>query len=206
MAAATFRSSPLALTVLFMLAGGPIHPYEMQRRIKLWGKDQVVNVAQRANLYKTIERLREAGLIAVRQTERDQRFPERTVYELTEAGWRTGQEWLTEMLSTPRNEFPELPAALSFLFGITPGEARAALERRAKLLREKVAELDRELQAESGPPRLFLVESEYLRAVTSAELEWVSGVVEDLRTGELTWSYDELAELVRHFLPPEERA
>ena len=110
------------------------------------------------------------------------------------------------MLSTPRNEFPELPAALSFLFGITPGEARAALERRAKLLREKVAELDRELQAESGPPRLFLVESEYLRAVTSAELEWVSGVVEDLRTGELTWSYDELAELVRHFLPPEERA
>ena len=44
-AAAPLRASPLALTVLFMLAGGPIHPYEMQRRIKLWGKDQVVNVA-----------------------------------------------------------------------------------------------------------------------------------------------------------------
>jgi len=200
------RPSPLALTVLGMLGGGPLHPYAIQSRMKAWGKEQVVNIGNRANLYKTIERLREAGLIAVRQTERDQRFPERTVYELTEAGWRTGREWLTEMLSTPRNEFPEFPAALSFLFGITPEEARAALERRAELLREKVAELDRELQAESGPPRLFLVESEYLRAVTSAELEWVSGVLEDLRSGELTWSYEELAELVRHFLPPEERA
>src|SRR5947208_15305852 len=119
--------------------------------MKAWGKEQVVNIGNRANLYKTIERLREAGLIAVRQTERDQRFPERTVYELTEAGWRTGREWLTEMLSTPRNQFPEFPAALSFLFGITPEEARAALERRAELLRGKVAELDRELQSESGP-------------------------------------------------------
>jgi hypothetical protein len=40
------------------------------------------------------------------------------------------------MLSTPRNEFPEFPAALSFLFGVTPEEARAALERRAQLLRD----------------------------------------------------------------------
>jgi hypothetical protein len=107
------------------------------------------------------------------------------------------------MLSTPRNEFPEFPAALSFLFGIAPEEARAALERRAELLREKVAELDRELQSEAGPPRLFLVESEYVRAVTSAELEWVVVVVEDLRTGKLTWSYEELAELAKHFLPPD---
>ena len=60
-AAAPLRASPLALTVLFMLAGGPIHPYEMQRRIKLWGKDQVVNVAQRATLYKTIDRLHAAS-------------------------------------------------------------------------------------------------------------------------------------------------
>jgi DNA-binding PadR family transcriptional regulator len=197
------RPSPLALTVLGMLGGGPLHPYAIQSRMKAWGKEQVVNVGNRANLYKTIDRLREAGLIAVRQTERDQRFPERTVYELTEDGRRTGQEWLTEMLSTPRNEFPEFPAALSFLFGITPEEALAALERRQELLRQRAAELDLELQSESGPPRLFLVESEYLRAVTQSELDWVRGVVEDLRKGDLTWSYEELAELAKHFTPPD---
>ncbi len=197
------RPSSLALTVLGMLGGGPLHPYAIQSRMKLWGKLQVVNIGNRANLYKTIERLRDAGLIAVQHTERDQRFPERTVYALTEAGIKTGQEWLTEMLSTPRNEFPQFPAALSFVFGIMPEVARAALECRAELLREKLAELDRELQSESGPPRLFLVETEYLRAVTSAELEWVDGVVEDLRTGRLTWSWEEIAEVARRFPPPD---
>src|SRR5713226_8861087 len=138
------RPSPLGLTVLFMLAGGPIHPYEMQRRMKLWGKDRVVNLAQRSNLYKTIDRLHQAGLIAVRQTERDQRFPERTVYELTDEGLRVGREWLIDMLSNPRNEFPRFPAALSFVMGLLPEEARAVLERRAATLREKLATLERD--------------------------------------------------------------
>jgi DNA-binding PadR family transcriptional regulator len=195
--------SPLALSVLWMLAGGPLHPYAIQSRMKAWGKEQVVNLSQRANLYKTIERLRAAGLIAVRQTERDHRFPERTVYELTDEGWRQGSIWLSEMLSTPRNEFPEFPAALSFMFGLTPESALAALERRAALLREHVAGLDRELQSEAGPPRLFLLETEYLRAVARAELDWVTGIVDELRTGDLTWSHDEIPELASQFLPPD---
>jgi DNA-binding PadR family transcriptional regulator len=197
------RPSPLALTVLGMLGGGPLHPYAIQSRMKAWGKDRVVNVGQRANLYKTIERLRDAGLIAVRATERDQRFPERTVYELTDEGWRTGREWLTEMLATPRNEFPEFPAALSFIFGLTPAAAAEALERRVEQLRASLAEHDRELHDESGPPRLFLLETEYVRAVLATELEWVRGVVEDLKAGRLRWSYEEMAEIAQRFTPPE---
>jgi len=195
------RPSPLALTVLGMLGGGPLHPYAIQRRMKAWGKDQVVNVGQRANLYKMIERLRAAGLIAVRTTERDQRFPERTVYELTDEGWRVGHEWLTEMIATPRNEYPEFPAALSFVFGLTPEEALAALERRAERLGAILAVHDRELRDESGPPRLFLLEVEYLRTVVAAELEWVDGIVDDLRSGRLTWNYEEFAEIAKRFTP-----
>ena len=197
------RPSPLALTVLGMLGGGPLHPYGIQSRMKAWGKEGVVNVGQRANLYKMIERLRDAGLIAVRGTERDQRFPERTVYELTAEGWSTGREWLTEMLATHRNEFPEFPAALSFIFGLTPAAAAAALERRAAHLRARLAEHDRELNDESGPPRLFLLEAEYVRAVLATELEWVLGVVEDLKADRLTWSYEEMAEIAQRFTPPD---
>ena len=43
----TVRSSPLALTVLGLLHTRPLHPYGIQRLIKQWGKDQVVNVGQR---------------------------------------------------------------------------------------------------------------------------------------------------------------
>jgi DNA-binding PadR family transcriptional regulator len=190
--------------VLLMLAGGPLHPYEMQRRMRHWGKDQVVNLAQRASLYKTIDRLKQAGLIAVNKTEREQRFPERTVYELTEDGLRVGREWLAEMLATPRNEFPRFPAALSFVMGLTPEEARAVLERRAGLLREQLAKLERDLawtQEGRRPPRVALLETEYLRAVTAAELDWVNGAVEDLRRGALTWSHEELAQAAESFLP-----
>ena len=197
------RPTPLTLTVLGMLGGGPLHPYAIQSRMKAWGKDRVVDVSQRSTLYKTIERLRAAGLITVRKTERDQRFPERTVYGLTTDGLRVVREWLTEMLSRPRNEFPAFPAALSFLFGLQPDEALAALERRADRLRETVAALDRELHDESGPPRLFLLETEYVRTVTAAELGWVEGVVDDLRAGRLTWRFEELAEIAKHFTPPD---
>jgi DNA-binding PadR family transcriptional regulator len=197
------RPSPLALTVLGMLMGGPLHPYAIQSRMKAWGKDRVVNVGQRANLYKTIERLRAAGLVTVRNTERDQRFPERTVYELTDEGSRIGHEWLTEMIATPRNEFPEFPAALSFVFGLTPAEALAALERRSEQLRADLAAHDRELHDASGPPRLFLLETEYVRVVTAAELEWVDRIAGELRAGGLSWSHGEIAEIARHFVPPD---
>jgi DNA-binding PadR family transcriptional regulator len=191
-----FRPSPLALAVLGLLVVGPLHPYGMQRLIKLWGKDQVVNVGQRANLYKTIKRLREAGLIAVRQTERDQLYPERTVYELTEDGRREMLEWLADMLAAPRNEFPQFPAALSFAMLLGPEEARTVLERRADVLREKLVRLEHDLVAYSGTlPRVTLLDDEYLRAVTAAELSWISGVIDDLRTGALTWSEEELTGL-----------
>ena len=189
--------------MLGILAGGPLHPYAMQTRMKFWGKDKVVNVGHRANLYKTIERLLAAGLIAVNKTERDQRFPERTVYELTEEGWRTGRQWLTEMLAVPRNEFPEFPAALSFLFGISPEEALSALERRADTLRAHLSAVDRELQDEGGPPRLFLIETEYVRVMTAAELGWVEGVVEDLKARRLEWSWEALGEIAQRFPPPD---
>jgi len=195
------RPSPSALAVLSLLAVGPLHPYGMQRLIRQWGKDQVVNVGQRANLYKTIKRLNEAGLIAVRQTERDQQYPERTVYELTDAGQQAGREWLTEMLATPRNEFPEFPAALSFVMLLDPAAALAVLDQRAVALRQELARLQAGLETYSGTlPRVTLLEDEYQRAVIAAELTWLAGVVDDLRTGALTWG-EELADLARSFLP-----
>jgi DNA-binding PadR family transcriptional regulator len=186
-----FRSSPLALAVLSLLEVGPLHPYGIQRLIKQWGKDRVVNVGNRANLYKTIKRLDEAGLIAVRQTERDQQYPERTVYELTEDGRQKAREWLVDMLSTPRNEFPEFPAALSFAMLLGPEQTAAVLEQRADLLADEVATHQRDLAVYSGSlPRVTLLDDEYQLAVATAELTWIGKVVNDLRSGLLTWGDD----------------
>jgi len=188
------RPSPLALTVLALLVFEPLHPYGMQRLIRQWGKDKVVNVGQRANLYKTIKRLLDAGLVAVRQTERDHQYPERTVYEITPAGVAVAMRWLRHMVAAPRNEFPEFPAALSFLMALGPDGARQALEERAAALAEMLAGHERDLRdAEAdGVPRVASVETEYVRAMTAAELAWVTAIVDELRAGTLSWDLDSL--------------
>jgi DNA-binding PadR family transcriptional regulator len=192
---AELRPSPLAMAVLSLLHAGPLHPYAMQRLIKDWGKDRVVNVGQRANLYKTIRRLQAAGLVAVRQTERDHRYPERTVYEITDAGRAAATEWLADMVAVPRNEFPQFPAALSFVMLLGPDRMREVLEQRAAALAAVLREIDADLAQVPGDlPRVTLMDDEYRRAVTAAELDWVTSVIGELRAGTLTWSYEMFSE------------
>ena len=186
------RSSPLALTVLGMLHTQPLHPYGIQRLIKQWGKDQVVNVGQRTSLYRTIERLEEGGLVAVRATGRDQQYPERTVYEITAAGRAAARQWLEEMLAEPKREYPEFPAALSHLMMLTPAEALQLLERREQALAGLHAGLEAGLAAAAGLPRVLMLESEYAAATSAAQLAWLRSVIADLRSGRLAWSEQEL--------------
>jgi DNA-binding PadR family transcriptional regulator len=186
----TFRRSPLALAILGLLENGPLHPYGIQRLIKQWGKDQVVNVGQRTSLYRMIVRLEEAGLIAVGATERDERYPERTTYHLTDAGRAVCREWLADILTTPRNEFPEFPAALSFVMLLTPDAAAEVLRERCERLKKRISAFDAELAVEDEGvpvPRWALLETEYLKAVTEAEVRWIETVVDEIRSGSLTW-------------------
>ncbi|MEV0081831.1 PadR family transcriptional regulator [Saccharopolyspora sp. NPDC050642] len=148
----------------------------------------MTNVAQRNSVYQTIDRLLRAELIAVRETARDERRPERTVYEITDAGRDALRTWTAEMLASPAREFPEFPAALATLMVLTPEDVTAGLAKRAADLATSLA-ADREaLRAAPELPRLFLLDEEYSIAVREAELKWVEGVLAALRSGELAWS------------------
>jgi DNA-binding PadR family transcriptional regulator len=193
--ATSFRRSPLALAVLALLQEGPLHPYGIQQLIKQWGKDQVVNVEQRATLYKMITRLVEADLVRVRETARDTQYPERTTYELTDAGRAASHQWMAEMLSTPRNEYPEFPAALSFLPMLTPQRTEELLAARREVLAQRLAESDASIVTEIEGhhlPRVTMLETEYVSAMLRAELAWVESVLAALRDGTLTWSREQL--------------
>jgi DNA-binding PadR family transcriptional regulator len=183
------RRSPLALAVLALLYEAPMHPYRMQQLFRERGKDKVINVRDRANIYQTVERLLRDGLIAIAEITRDERWPERTVYELTERGRAMLQEWMRDMLSTPAHEFPTFPTALAYLALLTPKDALHQLELRLFKLTADVAGLEAETAAASDAlPRLFLIESEYLLALARTELAWVRALADDLRAGRLTWS------------------
>jgi DNA-binding PadR family transcriptional regulator len=195
-----FQRSPLALAILVLLHEAPMHPYRMQRLIKDRGKDQVINVEQRASLYQTINQLLHAGLITFWENSRQEGFPERTVYKLTESGRLTAAAWLQEMLSTPVRDYPEFPAAISLLPLLNPADAIHQMERREDHLVHQIASKEKGMQTYLvSLSRLFLLEEEYMLTMLEAELKWVRSIIADLRNGQISWDQ----EWMRQAKPPE---
>jgi DNA-binding PadR family transcriptional regulator len=198
----TPQPSPLGLIVLWQLWSEPMHVYRMQKLLEAEGKDRIVNVRSRASLYQAIERLERLGLVEISETIRQEGYPDRVVYAITEAGRLLARQWLREMLSDTGGQYPEFIVALSILFALPVKEAREQLELRADRLAAQLAETERGLEAAPpGLPRLFLLEEEYRKTMLRAELDWLHAVIEDLKTKRLTWSEEWLREIADAFLP-----
>ena len=167
-------SNPLALAVLACLAEQPMHPYEMATTMRERGKHESIKLNY-GSLYTVVESLQKHGLIAARETVREGRRPERTVYEITEAGRLTFTAWLSELIGTPTKEYTSFEAGLTLLGGLPPDQVVALLGQRTALLGAEISRVRAMLEfaAEKEVPRLFLVEAEYRIALLEAELEWV---------------------------------
>ena len=130
-----------------------MHPYRMQTLIKQRGKAEIANVTQRNSVYQTIDSLCRLGLIAVRETEQDDRRPERTLYEATAEDALTLRTWIRTGLSTLAREYPEFPAVLATLYGIeSPAILATLLDARLEALKTRLIALERPVP---GVPRLF---------------------------------------------------
>jgi DNA-binding PadR family transcriptional regulator len=191
--------------VLWHLFREPMHVYAIQKQFEATGKDRVVNIKSRASLYQTLERLQRHGLVEVVETVRVEGYPDRVVYRATEAGRAVAREWLRQMLHSTDSDYPEFLAALSILFGLPPDEARAELELRVQRLSAELAEAQAALTSVPPElPRLFLLEEEYRIAMLGAEVSFLSGVIEDLAAGRLTWSEDWLRQVATQFITVDE--
>jgi DNA-binding PadR family transcriptional regulator len=176
-----------SLTVLCLLRARPMHPYELQQRIRDWHKDEFLDL-KRGSLYHAIDRLRRDELIEAVETRREGRRPERTVYRLTDKGGQTIQDWLRDMLARPARETNQFFAALSFLPTLHPDVVQEQLRQRVQSLEAEITCLNTVL-ATMVPRigRLVLVEVEYRRAMKEAERTWVLALLDDLRSGALRW-------------------
>ncbi|MDQ3304278.1 MAG: PadR family transcriptional regulator [Actinomycetota bacterium] len=179
-------SNPLALAVMALLLERPMHPYEMVSTMRERGKHESVRLRY-SSLYSVVEALVREALISARETVREGRRPERTVYELTDAGRAEFLTWLRELLSEPAKEYTQFAAGLSFLPALPPDEAVVLLEERVRLLEEEAQSTRTRLDAvmEDGLHRLFLVETGHELALREAELRWVRELVGEIEDGTL---------------------
>ena len=180
-------SNPLALAVMALLYERPMHPYEMVTLMRERGKHESVRLRY-SSLYSVVGALEREGLIVPRETVREGRRPERTVYEITGAGREEFLTWLRELLREPVKEYTQFAAGLSFLPGVPPEEAVVLLEERVRRLEEETGEMRSRLDTAMEQlelPCIFLVESEHELMLRESELVWVRGLVEEIEAGEL---------------------
>lgn len=180
-------ANPLALAVMALLYERPIHPYEMVSLMRERGKHESVRLRY-SSLYSVVAALERGALVSPKETVREGRRPERTVYELTAAGREEFLTWLRELLAEPAKEYTQFAAGLSFLPALPPAEAAALLEERVHRLEKEVEEVRSRLGTvgeQWSLPRLFLVEGEHELVLREAELRWVRGLVREISEGTL---------------------
>jgi len=176
----------LALAVLACVAERPMHPYEISTTLRTRGKESSIKL-NFGSLYSVVESLAKHGLIEARETVREGRRPERTVYAITAAGRAELEDWMAELLSTPTPEYTSLGAALSLVAAVSPDETVQLLTARAARLRMELGAVESGLaySAEMGLPELFVVEEEYRKALMEAELAFVTSLAARIDKNEL---------------------
>jgi DNA-binding PadR family transcriptional regulator len=180
-------SNLLALAVLSCLSERAMHPYEISTTLRSRGKEHSIKLNY-GSLYSVVESLQKHALIRSRETTRSGRRPERTVYEITDAGLAELEDWLAELLSTPVREFTSLEAGLSLMPSLAPDEVARLLDVRQERLRIELGALDASLAVAAGAalPDMLLVESHYRRSMLTAELTFVTTLAADIRSGALS--------------------
>jgi DNA-binding PadR family transcriptional regulator len=185
-----------ALAVLGLLSERAMHPYEMQRQMHIRHTDDLLAL-KRGSLYHAINQLQRDGFIEPVETSREGRWPERTVYRITPEGRDELAVWLTDLLSTPVREPSQFTAGLAHMLHLSPDEVVAQLQMRLVGLEASIAASQ---AVERGVGELIgrgpLVELEYSRAMAQAELEWVRSLIDDLRSGKLTWDVAKINDTV----------
>jgi len=179
-------SNPLALAVLACLYEKPMHPYEIASTLRERHKDDSIKLNY-GSLYSVVESLKGHGLIVEQQTARQGNRPERTVYEVTDAGRLELIDWLSELLCRPVKEFTRFEAGLSLVAVLPPKDVTGLLEERCRRLQQEIEQYRalRKLTATQQIPRLFLIESEYRMTLREAELNWTRGLIADIASGTL---------------------
>jgi len=181
--------TPLAVAALALLAEGPSHPYEMYQTLIQRSEDRLVKVRP-GSLYHTVDRMEAHGFVRATGTEREGNRPERTTYEITDAGTRALGERITEIIGTPTNEYPEFPLGLGEAHNLPVDTVIALLRKRVALIRADAGVLDGAIAdlTQRGVPAKYWLDVRYQRAITATEADVLENLIADLQSGAVSWS------------------
>jgi DNA-binding PadR family transcriptional regulator len=172
----------MALAVLATVVQRPMHPYEMASVMRARGKDRDMDIKW-GSLYTVVQNLERNGFLEPIGVTRQGARPERTVYQITDAGRDELVAWTRELIAEPQAERTRFVAGLSALAVLTPQDVIDLLRMRLERLTRSVEQLTAQLEEAADVPRLFLIEDEYRIAMTRAEAAWTRSLLDELSAG-----------------------
>ncbi|MBP2705280.1 PadR family transcriptional regulator [Microbispora sp. RL4-1S] len=177
--------SSTRVLILGVLLDGPLHGYEVRRKLELWGTANWANVAF-GSIYHALAAMAKEGLLEVVDAGTRSRGG-RTVYGITPAGREEFDRRLREHWSEIMPIVDPFLVAVTFMDRLPRADLLAAAAERAGRLREGFAQIERALRAKhaANAPRhidecLRLTAAEY-----QAQLDWVERATALIEDGDL---------------------
>jgi DNA-binding PadR family transcriptional regulator len=180
--------TPLGIASLALLAERPMHPYEMYQLLIQRAEDRIVKVRP-GSLYHTVDRLAVHGLVHAIGTDREGNRPERTTYDITEAGRLGLTERVSDMLATPVNEYPEFPLAIGEAHNLPRQTVVQLLTHRLIALRGELEILTAGIRTVEHKKieRKYWLNFTYQAALVQAEITWIENFLAELEAGDIGW-------------------
>ena len=162
--------------VLALLRNGPAHGYDVKRDHDAWFPD--ARPLAFGQVYATLGRLERGGFVQILET-RTEGGPERTVYALTDSGYRQLSEWLAQPAGSASSSADEIvrKTVAALRTGHDPGEF---------LARQRAAHLRRMRELTAQPPEgdsAARLARDHVIAHLDADLRWLELAVERVAAG-----------------------
>ncbi|RZQ60679.1 PadR family transcriptional regulator [Amycolatopsis suaedae] len=171
--------TPAELTLLGLLVEKPRHGYELDEVISARGMREWTEIGF-SSIYYLLTRLRDRGLIAEAGTGRPARGKARRVYGPTAEGRRACARAAEAAVAELRPVFPPLLAGLANQPAVEPGRLRAALDRRAEALAERIAAVTAARDAQPDLPAFVRAIFDHSLGQLTAEQGWLAGYRKEL--------------------------
>ena len=146
----------MALAVLATVVQRPMHRYEMASVMRARGKDRDMDIKW-GSLYTVVQNLEKNGFLETIGVTRQGARPERTLYQITDAGRRELVEWTRDLIADPQPEHTRFVAGLSVLTALAPRDVIGVLRQRLDRLTESITAQRAALADAANVPRLFLL-------------------------------------------------
>ena len=177
------------LVILGLLMGGEKHPYEMQHIVKMRKVDKFISL-YKGSIYYAVEQLKEEGLIEVAEVIREEKYPDKKVYRITERGKDAFYQLMEEQFAKQEQFYDPLYTALIFAKYCDPTKIIGLLEQKICYMEKKIEVLESSFSESKTtiPPTAQYIYTGLI-AHAKTDLEWLRRVSEDVK--ENRWKNEE---------------